>query len=215
MAWRSNEPASEDTVQMVEAIQASGNAPDLPERYTDDGITERREHVWKFLARRVPQTVMAKILGVSRRTISADVKALKSQQGDYIRIVQDDPFAASMDIGMTSMRLEGIAQAAMNDYELARTPQIKNLFLNTAIKAETSRSTLLIQTGVLPKAGEEHRVTHDIKSTFSSTLGEDNPLATLDAPDSRRKVLAAAKKILALSADNQNVKRIDQNTIDA
>ena len=54
MARRSNEPASEDTVQMVEAIQASGNAPDLPERYTDDGITERREHVWKFLARRVP-----------------------------------------------------------------------------------------------------------------------------------------------------------------
>lgn len=215
MARRSKEPVSEGTMQMVESIQATGNAPDLPERYTDDGITERREHVWKFLARRVPQTVMAKILGVSRRTISADVKYLKSQQGDYVRAVQDDPFAATMDIGMTSMRLEGIAQAAMNDYELSRTPQLKNLFLNTAIKAETARSTLLINTGILPKAGEDLRVSHTMKSTFSDALGEDNPLATLDAPDSRRKVLSAAKKILALSAESQNVRRTDPNTVDA
>ena len=202
-------------MQMVSAIQDAGKAPDLPERYTDDGIDERREHVWKFLARRVPQTVMAKILGVSRRTISNDVKYLKGECKDYAHALKNDPAAAGTDIGLTALRLEGIAQAAMGDYELARTAQHKNLFLNTAIKAETARSTLLISTGILPKAGEDVRITHALKATFAATMGEESPLATLDQPDSRRKVLSAAKKLLALSADRQNVRRIETIDVDA
>ena len=215
MARRTKETYSGSTMQMVTAIESSGKAPELPERYTNEGIEERREHVWKFLARRVPQTVMAKILGVSRRTIASDVKFLKEQCKDFSHAIKNDPEAACMDIGLTALRLEGIAQAAMGDYELARTAQHKNLFLNTAIKAETARSSLLINTGVLPKAGEDVRVTHNLKATFAATMGEESPLSTLDQPDSRRKVLSAAKKILALSADRQNVKRLETFDVEA
>ena len=213
MARRTKETYSEKTMKMATMIESSRGDADLPERFTEDSITERREHVWKFLARRVPQTVMAKILGVSRRTISTDVKHLKNECKDFVHELKNDPDAAGTAIGLSALRLEGIAQAALGDYELAATAQMKNLFLNTAIKAETARATLLIATGVLPKAGEDVRVTHNLKATFASKLGDDNPLATLDKPDSRRKVLSVAEKLLRLSADRGNIKQIDAKSI--
>ena len=171
---------------------------EFPERYAQDGIQQRREQVWKFLARRVPQTVMAELLGVSRRTINADVKWWKEQCQGYVDRLKKDPGAANADIGLTALRLEGMAQMAMNEAEMAKSGQMKNMFMNTAIKAETSRSNLLVTTGVLPKAGEEIRVRHDIKATFTAKFGEENPLSTLDEAASRRRVLSAAEQILKI-----------------
>lgn len=189
-------------------------AIDNPERYTQDGIAERREHVWRFMVRRVPQTVMAKLLNVSRKTIVDDVRYLEEQRGDYMNRVKNNPDIANMDIGMTTMRLEGISQSAMGDYELAKTTQIKNLCLNTAIKAEDTRTKILVNSGILPKAGEDMRITHNHKGSFTDKLGEDSPLAVLDDPSSARKILSAAEKILKLSAGRTNIKHIDTTIID-
>lgn len=190
-----------------------------PERYSQDGISERREHVWKFLARRVPQTVMAELLDVSRRTIYEDVQWWKRQCTDHMARVKDDPESAAADIGLAALRLEGISQAALNDYELARTGQLKNNFLNTAIKAEKTRADMLVQTGFWPKAGEDIHIHQRIDATFTAKLGttDDSPLAVLDQADSRRKVISAAELILKLSAQRHKdaeAKKIEGTVID-
>lgn len=200
MSKRTSEKKSDATLEMAEALREEDGDYDLPERYSSDGIAKRREQVWKFLARRVPQTVMADLLGVSRKTINADVKFWKERAQEYIEEIKKDPVAASADIGMTAMRLEGMAQIAMNQAELQESGQNKNLFLNTAIRAEGMRADILTKTGVWPKAGEDIRVSHNIKATFAAKMGEDHPLASLDNPSSRRKVLSAAEKILKLTS---------------
>lgn len=206
MAQRTTEPRTDKTLDRAEMIRDEEGDIDFPHRNTKDGIAERREHVWKFLARRVPQTVMAELLGVSRRTIYEDVQWWKSQCRVAIQRIKDDPDCAAADIGLTALRLEGIAQAALNDYELARTATVKNLFLNTAIKAEKTCADMKVQTGVWPKAGMDVRVHQSLEATFTAKLGtvsEDSPLRVLDSADSRRKVLTAAELILKLSADRQ------------
>jgi len=196
---RSSEPRSDATIDMADAIRDSDGDIEYPERFSSGGIQARREQVWKFLSRRVPQTVMAELLGVSRRTISTDVKWWKEQCQGYVKQLRENPKAADADIGMTAMRLEGMSQFAMHEAQLA-TGTLKNQFINTAIRAEETRSDLLIKTGGLPKAGEDIRVNHNIKATFAAQLGEDSPLATLDDPSSRRRVLSAAEQILRLTS---------------
>jgi hypothetical protein len=203
VAKRTSEQRSDSTLNEADRIRQKNGAISAPERYSQDGIAERREHVWKFLARRVPQTVMAELLDVSRRTIYEDVQWWKRQCQDHMERVKDDPDAAAADVGLTALRLEGISQAALNDYELARTATMKNNFLNTAIKAEKTRGDILVQTGFWPKAGEDIRIHQSIDATFTAKLGtldENSPLRALDSADSRRKVLSAAELVLKLSA---------------
>lgn len=216
MAKRTSEDYSDRTLELAQQIEAAEGSIPAPERYAKDGIMERREHVWRFMARRVPQTVMAKLLKVSRRTISDDVRWWKEQAGDQVHQMMNDPAVVEADIGITGMRLEGIAQAAMGDFELARKPQERNAFLNTAIKAEDTRIRLMVNTGVYPKAGEEVRVNHNIKATFTARLGENSPLAALDDPSALRRVMSAAEKILKVSAaKNDALDVIDAKPIKA
>jgi hypothetical protein len=229
VAKRTEEERSQKTLDKAAMIrEEGGDDGNLPERYSKDGIAERREHVWKFMARRVPQTVMAELLGVSRRTIYEDVQWWKRQCQEHMARVKDDPEAAAADVGLTALRLEGISQAALNDYELARTAQLKNLFLNTAIKAEKTRADMMVQTGFWPKSGEDVRIHQQIDATFTAklgTVGDDSPLKALDQADSRRKVLDAAelllkggvtrlKAIRAAKQVGENVKTIDATVID-
>ena len=211
MAARSKVRLSDRTIDMADAIRESEGEPELPERYAEDGIRQRREQVWKFLSRRVPQTVMADLLGVSRRTISADVRWWKDKCQGYVETLKKSPGAANADIGLTALRLEGMAQYAMNEAQVAKSGQLRNLFINTAIKAELSRSNLLVNTGVLPKAGEDVRIQHSVKATFAAKLGEDSPLSTLDDPSSRRRVLSAAEQILKISHKKRGTRDDDED----
>jgi len=211
MAKRTDEFKSKETLATANAIREGEDVP-LPARYTEDGIAERREHVWRFLVRRVPQTVMADLLGVSRRTIADDVLYWKEEAQKQVAAMKSDPTVANADIGLAAGRLEGIAVCAMNDYELAKAANTKNLFLAIALKAEVARANLLMNTGVLPKAGEEIRVSHSMKATFEARLGSADPLATLDEPVSRRRVLDAAERILKLSMERR---KLNDKTIDA
>lgn len=171
-------------------------------KVVDEAVAERREHVWRFIARRVPQTVMAKLLNVSRDVIAEDVAWWKARCQENIEKIKKDMQSANAEIGMTAMRLESISQAALNDYELAKSDTAKNLYLNTAIKAERTRTDVLIETGILPKPSDDVRITHEINASFTARLGEKSALSALDDPSSRRKVLTAAEKILRLGASN-------------
>ena len=213
MAKRTSEQRTQSTLNKAAMIRAEGGDVDSPERYSQDGIAQRREHVWKFMARRVPQTVMAELLGVSRRTIYEDVQWIKKQQQEKLERVQKDPGAAAMDVGLTALRLEGMSQAALNDYELARTTQLKNLLLNTAIKAEKTRADMLIATGFWPKAGEDIRIHQQVDATFTAKLGtvdEDSPLKALESADSRRKVLDAVELVLRSGVDRLKQRKEDK-----
>jgi len=213
VAKRTSEDRTQKTIDKASMIRTQDGDVDSPERYSKDGIAERREHVWKFMARRVPQTVMAELLGVSRRTIYEDVQWWKRQCQEHLERVKDDPQAAAADVGLTALRLEGISQAALNDYELARTAQLKNLFLNTAIKAEKVRGDMMVQTGFWPKAGEDIRIHQQIDATFTAKLGsvgEDSPLKALDSADSRRKVLDAAELLLKGGVDRLRQRKAER-----
>ena len=96
MAKRTSEERSQNTLDKAAMIRDKDGDVDLPERYTQDGIAERREHVWKFMARRVPQTVMAELLGVSRRTIYEDVQWWKRRCQEHMERVKEDPEAARL-----------------------------------------------------------------------------------------------------------------------
>lgn len=216
MGKRTSERRTRKTLARANMIRSEDGVLDFPERNTKEGIAERREHVWKFMARRVPQTVMADLLGVSRRTIYDDVQWWKCRCQEHVKRIQDDPDYAATDIGLTAMRLEGIAQAALNDYELARTGALKNLSLNTAIKAEKTRVDMMIAAGIWPKAGEDIRVSHSIEATFTAKLGsdEDSPLKVLDQPASRRKVMNAAELILKLATEKKKPSKNADTVID-
>lgn len=210
MGKRTSEERSDRTIERAEMIRQEEGETPFPDRNTADGIAERRERVWKYMARRVPQTIMAELLGVSRRTIYEDVQWWRERNREHIQRIQDDPEYAATDIGLSAMRLEGIAQAALHEYELSNNGVQKNMSLNTAIKAEKARSDMLIASGVWPKAGEEIRVSHTVEATFTAKLGtvsEDSPLKALDQPAARRKVMNAAELILKLAAQRQEKQR--------
>jgi hypothetical protein len=217
MAKRTSEGRSQKTLERAEMIRQEEGGIPFPDRNSKEGIAERREHVWKFMSRRVPQTVMAELLGVSRRTIYEDVQWWRERCKEHVTRIQEDPDYAATDIGLTALRLEGIAQAAMNDYELARTGQLKNLCLNTAIKAEKTRADMMMAAGVWPKAGEDIRINHQVEASFTAKLGsvdEDSPLNVLEQPASRRKVMGAAELILKLAASKQSKKDKNETVID-
>lgn len=203
----------------TEVLAGEGDDFQPPSRHTQEGIAERRSYVKRWYSRRVPQVVMAKLLGVSRRTIYDDVQQIKEEAQAKVKAIREDPDLADLDIGLTVMRLEGVSAKALAHAELARTDQMRNLFLNTAIKAELGASRLKIDTGILPKVGEEIRVKQDTKITFKAKVGSDSPLSVLDTNVSRRKVMTVVEKLLAIGATKRAEKLLaleeqDANTID-
>jgi DeoR/GlpR family transcriptional regulator of sugar metabolism len=59
---------------------------------------ERREHVWRFMTRRLSVEVMSELLGVSKQTIFADMKAIKEQWIERAAVVSDAAIQAHEEI---------------------------------------------------------------------------------------------------------------------
>ena len=202
-------PQCKTAQAMAAEIEAAEGKIELPSRYTKEGIAERREHVWRLYSRRVPQTVIAQLLGVSRRTIASDLAWIHEQNRKGIESIKNDVNVAHADIGMTCLRLEGISAAAMNDYELARTSQMKNLFLNTALRAELAVAKVKLETGTWPHRQEDVRISHSAKITFEARMGEESPLKTLDEPSSRRRVLDAVHRLIKAGKDKKTQRLLE------
>ena len=170
-------------------------------RGTEEGIAKRREQVRDYLMRGVPKVVMAELLGVSRNTIHQDVLEIRRRLGHQIESIRGNGAKVDEEIGTIAGQLATVANSAMSEYAMARTGAIKDRFLNTAAKAHWVRARLLMEVGVLPKAGEQISITSRTEVSFESRFGKESPMSALDDPVSRRKVLTAIESVLRTSID--------------
>lgn len=174
-------------------------------------MERRRKNVWEMYLEGVPQTQMAKILNVTRQTVSSDIDYLEKKQQTYTTALKDDSNAAALDIGVTIKKLESIADEAWSQARLAETALEKNSFFNTAIKAMATRNRILIETGYLPKAGLEIKTTVENKISFEKRFGTDSKYKIMDDAGARRRILAVAEAALRLGLKDA----LNDNTIDA
>lgn len=190
-----------------QSLQAQQQAAQIQEaegrlrisRGTEAGIAKRREQVKEYLMRGVPKVVMAELLGVSRNTIHNDILEIKQRLGQRIGAIRGNADQVDQEIGMITGQLAAVASSAMSEYAMARAGPVKDRFLNTAAKAHWIRARLMMETGVLPKAGENVTITNRTEVSFESRFGKESPLTALDDPVSRRKVLTAIENVLRTS----------------
>jgi len=168
-------------------------------KWTAQAISRRRSDVWEMMCQGVSKSEMASILGVHRETIAVDVKFWRNTVGGRVEKIKDDPRYAHLELGLTMKKLDSVAEAAFMEYSVAKTGGEKDKFLNTAAKALSTKTRILQESGILPKAGIEikQKVEHEI--SFKQRFGPDSPLTELDDPASRHKVLDIAARLLKLA----------------
>ena len=184
---------SPQTLKMAREIESREGRVVLP-RCAQQAQARRREQIKEYLKRGVPKTVMAELLGVSTKTIHDDINAIQEGLGRKVAAIKGNPQKTYEEVGMIADRLRAITDAAMAEYVLSRTPTAKNLFLNTAAKAEWIRARVYMETGVLPRAGEEIRVTNNTQVTLSARFGQE--FGPMDEAASRRKIMSAIEAVL-------------------
>lgn len=166
---------------------------------TARAISRRRSDVWEMMCQGVPVVEMADILNVHRGTIYLDVKHWKERLGSHVATIREDPEAANTEIGLTIRKLDSVVEAAFQEYSMAKSGSEKDKFLNTACKALSTKTRILQESGVLPKAGVEIKAKIEHDMTFAQRFGDASPLKTLDDPASRHKVLEMATRLLKMA----------------
>jgi len=174
----------------VEAVAVTGSF---------ESIEKRRKLVVEMLFQGTPVTVMADLCSVDRRTIEADIDYIKKQNAERIREMLTTRGAIDSMIGDMVSSLDYIRQNAFMEYAGATTEMGKNGFLNTGMKATTMMARLLMDTGVIPKAGQDINLRTETRVTFASRFGGDSPLSELDDDLKRRKILDAVGKVLKIT----------------
>lgn len=209
MQPRSTEARSNTTLIQAKQIEADRGKIIL-RRGTREAIQRRREHVWKFYLEGTPQTVMAELLQVSRRTIYNDLEHMRTAAGAKLQAIKGNPEKIHQDLARTTSRLEYIADQALFQFDTTDNHSAKDRFLNTAIRAEWVASRLKMEAGVLPKAGEEIRIKSDSKVTFAARLGVEGAhlQKIFGDPARARKVLDAFESMTRQALTN------DDNVID-
>jgi len=113
-------------------------------------IDERRRHVWAFVLKGVPESMIAKAMNVHRNTIVNDIRELRKQHRD--QIVDADVMA---EIGDATSKFDFIIKEALAEFAQAEKPGAKSLFLERATAALDKKVKWLVECGVLPKAAQE------------------------------------------------------------
>lgn len=180
-----------------------------PARRDPAAIERRRKHVWEMALEGIPQTAMADILKVTRQTVSSDLDYIKKFEQSRVHGMKNDSKLAELDIGVTARRLDSIAEACMQEYMAAATAQDKHRFLDAAAKTIVNRHRVLMETGILPKAGIEVKTTIDHTVSFEDRFGKDSKWKILDNPATRRRVLSVAEAALKLGLKTEFDKPID------
>ena len=139
---------------------------------------------------------MAELLQVSRITIYEDIKFLRERAGREMAAIKGNVENTNAEVGVIAGKLNSIADSALANVLLTESHPAKIRYMDTAVKAHWIRARILMETGILPRAGEEIKVTQTTDITFTQKFGESSPLAALDNPESRRKVLAAVESMM-------------------
>jgi len=119
-------------------------------RGSREQIRERRERVWEMVVRGVSQREIAQALGVHQNTIHGDVQELRKEHRSGVKDtdVHDE-------IGDIVAKYDEIFRYAMVDYSTVEKPSQKAQFLDKAMSALSKKVTLLVETGILPRAVQE------------------------------------------------------------
>lgn len=165
-------------------------------KHTSQAIERRRHDVWEMMCQDIPRAEMAKLLGVSRSLIMLDVKYWKSRVGKRTSRMKDDPKFANMEVGLITQKLDSVISAAFQEYSMAKSGNDKHKFLDMANKGLATKAKILMESGFLPKAGVEVKHTLEKIPSFAERLGQDHPLAEIDNPSTRHKLLDLAAQIL-------------------
>lgn len=168
-------------------------------KWTGQAIARRRADVWEMMCQGVSKSEMARILGVHRETIKLDVDFWKNSVAGRIEKMKDDPRYANVELGLTMKRLDTAVENAFQDYSLAKTIAEKDKCNNTVIKGLSTKTRILQESGILPKAGVETKVKIEHEVSFAQRFGPDSALSELDDPASRHKVLDIAARLLKLA----------------
>lgn len=180
-----------------------------PARRDPAAIERRRKHVWEMALEGIPQTAMADILKVTRQTVSSDIDYIKKSEQTKVHGMKNDSLLAELDIGVTARKLESIAEACMQEYMAAGTAQDKHRFLDAAAKTIVNRHRVLMETGMLPKAGIEVKTTVDHSISFEDRFGKDSKWKIMDNAVTRRRILSVAEAALKLGLKTEFDKPID------
>lgn len=206
-----SQPDPNDKDQMHERIeefrQRFGGMPTA--RRDPAAIERRRKHVWEMALEGIPQTSMAEILKVTRQTIWSDLDFIEKREQAKVTGMKDDSKLAALDIGLTARKLESIAEACMQEYMAAGTSQDKHRFLDAAAKTIVNRHRVLMETGILPKAGIEIKSTIEHSVSFEDRYGKDSKFKIMDDAAIRRRVLGVAEAALKLGLKREFDKPID------
>lgn len=170
-----------------------------------ESIERRRKNVWEMSCEGVPHTTMAKILGVSRVTIYSDVDFIRKEIAYSTKVLKNNHEYQELDIGSTCKKLTTISEQAMAQYAEAvanEAPALDKVsFLKVAMQAEALRTKVLVDTGVLPKAGVEVKQTVQHTVSFEERFGK---YKVMDDANSRRKIMAVAEAALKFGLQNSD-----------
>jgi hypothetical protein len=180
-----------------------------PHRRDPALIEQRRKQVWEMSLEGITYSTMASILKVTRQTISSDLDYIKKSEAEKITGIRNSPKLAEADIAITARKLETIAEACMQEYLAATTAQDKHRFLDAAHKTIVSRNRVLVETGMLPKAGIEIKSTVEHVNSFEDKYGKDSKFKIMDDAATRRRVLAVAEAAIKLGLKAEFDKPID------
>jgi len=165
----------------------------LPHRGTSVELERRRQQVFKLLLRGVPQTTIADMLGVHRNTVIRDITNLKDKLRD--RAKNPDVY---LEIGQMAEAFDEIAKLSLIEFTSTKDPKIKNIFLNTSLRAIASKGDLLIKTGVLPSAAQKIKLHADLSTEVRLDDRYEPMRPILEDPARRRKVLGLFERLISI-----------------
>jgi len=177
---------------------------DRRKKGSSQAIERRRTDVWEMMCQDIPQTEMADLLTVTRSTIALDVKYLRDRAEKRVQRMKEGPEFVNSELGMTIQKLDSCTAAAFMEYSMAKSGGEKAKFLDIVTKTLSTKTRILQETGFLPKAGIEIRTRVERLPTFADRFGDDSPLAALDNPNSRHRLLGLAQKMISLAEQDAN-----------
>jgi hypothetical protein len=164
----------------------AGILPDGTRLEGREGIERRRAFVMQSRLQGLRVEAIARVLNVHRNTITNDIRAISKQRAEYVRGLDADA-----SIGETIEFYDHIRDRAMLGYGEAETSMGKVAFLQAALKAAETKNKLLMDAGVIPKAGRAGSASNEV----SINLDGDKIDAEAIGKMSNQELLEAQKKL--------------------
>lgn len=165
--------------------------PSLLIRRSKDEILMRRVKIKDMVLKGVPEATIARSLGVAVSTVYKDLTKIRRDMRKKIRGKD-----VVLEVAEIKEYYDAIARTAILEAGRAEKPDIKNAFMNTAMRAKGMGVEVLMRTGVLPP---DVLAIADSKQAADKGVLDKNVAAVMENPESRRRVLDIFRRLLTVS----------------